>query len=95
MTPRFFATQRHTCALLVRSPPFALSVHVGAQRPGEMFVHHAADVTLVIGEEDAARCQVLCLRGLLLLLGPFLWPGSRRRVGGRGRGSTRRGRGGS
>lgn len=67
-------TMRYTCALLVWRPPFALSIHVGAEGPGEVLVHHAADVPLVVGEEDTARSQVLCLRGLLLLLGALLWP---------------------
>lgn len=71
----------YTCSLLFWRPPFALSIHVAAEGPGEMFVHHAADVSLVVGEEDTARSQVLSLRGLLLLLGSLLWP--QRCVGGR------------
>lgn len=63
-----------TCALLVWRPPFAVPVHVGAEGPGEVLVHYTADVSLVVGEEDTARRQILCLRGLLLLLGALLWP---------------------
>lgn len=67
-------TLQYTCALLVWRPPFALSIHVGAEGPGEVFVHHTADVPLVVGEEDTARSEVLSLGGLLLLLGALLWP---------------------
>lgn len=63
-----------TCALLFCCPPFALSIHVGTESPGEVLVHHAADVSMVVGEEDAARSQVLRLGGLLLLLGGLRWP---------------------
>lgn len=69
-----------TCALFCW-PPFALSIHVAAKGPGEMLINHAADVSLVIGEEDTARGQILCLGGLLFLLRALLWPHGR--VGGR------------
>lgn len=69
-------------------PPFALSIHVAAEGPGEMLIHHAADVTLVIGEEDTAGGQVLCLGGFLFLLGDSLWPHGR--VGRRGSAGRRR-----
>lgn len=79
-----------TCTLFCW-PPFALSIHVAAKGPGEMLIHHAADVSLVIGEEDTARTQILCLGGLLFLLGALLWPhgreGRRWSAGGRRRGS--------
>lgn len=77
-----------TCALFWW-PPFALSIHVAAEGPGKMLIHHAADVTLVIGEEDTAGGQVLCLGGLLFLLGALLWPHGR--VGRRGSAGGRRG----
>lgn len=79
-----------TCALFC-GPPFALSIHVAAKGSGEMLIHHAADVSLVIGEEDTARRQILCLGGLLFLLGTLLWPhgrvGRRWSAGGRRWGS--------
>lgn len=79
-----------TCALFCW-PPFALSIQVAAEGPGEMLIHHAADVTLVIGEEDTAGGEVLCLGGLLFLLGALLRPhgrvGRRGSIGGRRGGS--------
>lgn len=38
-----------------------------AQGAAEMFVHHRADVSLEVGEEDASWADVLSLRWLLLL----------------------------
>lgn len=70
----FLRNMSVTCSLLFCCPPFALSIHVGAERPGEVLIHHAADVSMVVGEEDAARGQVLRLGGLLLLLGALSWP---------------------
>lgn len=42
-----------TCAGIA-VPLFALGLHVGAESSGEVFVHHATNVPLVVGEEDAS-----------------------------------------
>ncbi len=45
----FFRTL--TCAGIT-VPLFALDLHVGAESSGEVFVHYAANVPLVVGKED-------------------------------------------
>lgn len=65
---------KFTCSLMFWCPTFALTIHIGAEGPGEVLVHNAADVSLVVGEEDTARSQVFCLGSFLLLFRAFLWP---------------------
>lgn len=43
-----------TCALLVWCSPFTFPIYIGAESPGKVLVHHAADVALIVGEEDTA-----------------------------------------
>lgn len=54
-----------------------------AQGSAEVLVHHGADVSLEVGEEDAAGAQVLSARRQLLVLLFFDW-----RVGGRAKTAT-------
>lgn len=71
-----------TCAGIT-VPLFALGLHVGAESSGEVFVHHAANVPLVVGEEDASWAQVFCLPDLFVLRSLLYLSGRRVRWWGR------------
>ncbi len=63
-----------TCAGIT-VPLFALGLHVGAESSGEVFVHYAANVPLVVGKEDTSWAQVFCLPDLFALRSLFYLSG--------------------